>query len=195
MNVRRRFETEIQGEKISIETIEGLFSPEHIDYGTRAMLSIAEFEKGMRVMDLGCGCGVVGILAAKKCGEENVVMADIDPRAVEIARKNAQANGVGGVQCVVSDGFESVNAAGFDLILSNPPYQTDFAVAKKFIEKGFNRLKVGGRMMMVTKRMDWYRNKLRAIFGGVRVFPIDGYFVFVSEKRSTQYANTKRKTM
>ena len=94
MNVRRRFETEIQGEKISIETIEGLFSPEHIDYGTRAMLSIAEFEKGMRVMDLGCGCGVVGILAAKKCGEENVVMADIDPRAVEIARKNAQANGV-----------------------------------------------------------------------------------------------------
>lgn len=189
--MKRKF----RARKISIETIEGLFSPEHIDYGTRAMLSIAEFEKGMRVMDLGCGCGVVGILAAKKCGEENVVMADIDPRAVEIARKNAQANGVGGVQCVVSDGFESVNAAGFDLILSNPPYQTDFAVAKKFIEKGFNRLKVGGRMMMVTKRLDWYRNKLRAIFGGVRVFPIDGYFVFVSEKRSTQYANTKRKTM
>ena len=65
-------------------------------------------------------------------------------------------------------------------------------MAKKFIEKGFNRLRVGGRMLMVTKRRDWYLNKLRAIFGGVRVREIDGYFVFVAEKRGTQYAQKRR---
>lgn len=156
------------------------------------MLSTLTLQPGMRVMDLGCGCGIVGIVAAKKCGAENVVMSDVDPNAVETAKKNADANGAGGVKVVVSDGFDSVDEAGFDLILSNPPYQTDFAVAKKFIEKGFNRLKIGGKMVMVTKRLDWYRNKLKAIFGGVRVQEIDGYYVFTAERRSLRYANAKK---
>lgn len=82
------------------------------------------------------------------------------------------------------DGFDAVDAAGFDLILVNPPYQSDFAVAKRFIEKGFNRLKLGGRMAVVVKRGTWYRNKMRAVFGGVRDFEVDGYHVLVSERRS-----------
>ena len=182
-------EIEIMGERLRLETAPGLFSPDHVDRGTLAMLSVAPFAPGLRVMDLGCGCGVVGILAAKKCGDENVVMSDFDPMAVAVARKNANANGAGGARCVVSDGFADVDEAGFDLILSNPPYQSDFAVAKRFIEKGFNRLKIGGRMLMVTKRLAWYRNKLRAIFGGVRVREIDGYYVFEAEKRRPEYAS------
>lgn len=181
----------VLGEALILETQKGLFSPEHADRGTLAMLSAVDFQPGMRVMDLGCGCGIVGILAAKKCGEENVVMSDVDPNAVQTAKKNAEANGVGGVKTVLSNGFDSVDEAGFDLILSNPPYQTDFAVAKKFIEKGFNRLKIGGRMVMVTKRLDWYRNKLRSIFGGVKVQQIDGYYVFTAERRSLKYADKK----
>lgn len=187
--MNRIITAEVLGETLTLETQPGLFSPEHVDYGTLAMLSIAHFEPDMKVLDLGCGCGVVGITAAKKCGPENVLMADVDPEAVKTAQKNAAANGVPGVKAVCSDGFRSIDDAGFDLILSNPPYQTDFAVAKHFIEKGFNRLKVGGRMMMVTKRLDWYRNKLKAIFGGVRVSEIDGYYVFEAEKRSPRYAN------
>lgn len=181
----------ILGEQISLETQKGLFSPEHADRGTLAMLSTIDFQPGMRVMDLGCGCGIVGILAAKKCGAENVVMSDVDPNAVEMAKKNAEANGVGGVKAVLSNGFDNVDEAGFDLILSNPPYQTDFAVAKRFIEKGFNRLKLSGRMVMVTKRLDWYRNKLKGVFGGVKVQEIDGYYVFTAERRSMRYANKK----
>ena len=180
---------EVLGEALVLRTAPGLFSPGRVDRGTLAMLSAAGFEPGMKVLDLGCGCGVVGITAAKKCGAENVLMADVDPDAVKTALKNAAANGVPELRGVCSDGFNAIEDAGFDLILSNPPYQTDFAVAKKFIEKGFNRLKVGGKMLMVTKRLEWYRNKLKAIFGGVRVREIDGYFVFEAEKRSPRYAN------
>ena len=43
--------------------------------------------------------------------------------------------------------------------------------------------RVGGRLYMVTKRRDWYENRLRATFGGVRVTEAGGYFVFVAEKR------------
>ena len=188
----RLLEAEVLGQRVFLETRKGLFSPEHADRGTMAMLSTVDFQPGMRVMDLGCGCGIVGIAAAKKCGAENIVMSDLDPNAVDAARENAERNGVGGVKIVVSDGFDAVEEAGFDMILSNPPYQTDFAVAKKFIEKGFNRLRVGGRMVMVTKRLDWYRNKLKAIFGGVRVQEIDGYYVFTAEKRSMSYAKKKK---
>ena len=185
----RLLQAEILGQQVSLETRRGLFSPEHIDRGTLAMLSHVQIAPGMRIMDLGCGCGVVGIVAAKIAGEENVFMSDADPMAVETARRNAERNGVGGVQVCVSDGFQSVDASGFDLILSNPPYQTDFSVAKGFIEKGFNRLKIGGRLYMVTKRREWYKNKMISVFGGVEIHETDGYFVFVSERRSLQYAN------
>ena len=184
-------EAELQGEALTLETRPGLFSPGRLDRGTLAMLSIVDFAPGLRVLDLGCGCGVVGILAAKKCGAENVVLADIDPEAVAVARLNARRNGVSDVTCVVSDGLTRVDQTDFDLILSNPPYQSDFAVAKRFIEKGFNRLKIGGRMLMVTKRLKWYKNRLSAIFGGVKVREIDGYFVFEAEKRRMTYANTR----
>ena len=180
---------EILGRQLVLETDSRLFSPAHADRGTLAMLSCARLEPGMRVMDLGCGCGLVGILAAQVCGEANVILSDIDPVAVAVARRNAARNGVPGVEVVESDGFRNVDASGFDLILSNPPYQSDFSVAKGFIEKGFNRLKPGGRLMMVTKRREWYRNKLVHIFGGVRIHEIDGYYVFEAERRTARYAS------
>lgn len=182
-------QTEIMGQSLALETRKGLFSPGHIDRGTLAMLSHVNFVSGMRIMDLGCGCGVVGIVAAKIAGEENVFMSDADPEAVEAARRNAERNGVGGVRVCLSDGFRDVDASGFDLILSNPPYQTDFSVAKGFIEKGFNRLKIGGKLYMVTKRREWYKNKIVSVFGGVEIRETDGYFVFIAERRSLQYAN------
>ena len=182
-------QVEILGQQVSLETRPGLFSPEHVDRGTLAMLSHVKIASGMRIMDLGCGCGVVGIVAAKIAGEENVFMSDADPMAVATARRNAERNGVSGVHICVSDGFQSVDASGFDLILSNPPYQTDFSVAKGFIEKGFNRLKIGGKLYMVTKRRAWYKNKMVSVFGGVEIRETDGYYVFIAERRSLQYAN------
>ena len=179
---------EYEGHRVTLETRAGLFSPEHIDRGTLAMLSHTEMKSGMRIMDLGCGYGVVGILAAKIVGEENVFMSDADPLAVEAARANAVRNGVGGVHLYLSNAFDSVDAGEFDLILSNPPYQTDFSVAKGFIEKGFNRLKIGGRLYMVTKRRQWYKNKLISVFGGVEIRETDGYFVFIAQRRSQSYA-------
>jgi 16S rRNA (guanine1207-N2)-methyltransferase len=43
----------------------------------------------------------------------------------------------------------------------------------------------------VTKRRDWYKNKLISIFGGTAIHKIDGYYVFIAEKRSTSFASKK----
>lgn len=177
---------------VTIKQSADLFSPLHADRGTLAMLSLIRPQEGMKALDLGCGCGIVGIYLSKIIGGENVWMCDIDEKAVAASKVNAAENGV----CptvVQSDGLSAVTESGFDLILTNPPYQSDFAVAKSFIEKGFNRLKVGGTMYVVVKRRAWYENKLRAIFGGCRVHEKDGYFVFEANKRTPFYANKEKK--
>ncbi len=173
----------IDGIELNIDTDESCFSPRCADKGTLAMLSVANVKSGDRVIDLGCGCGIVGIWAAKITAPENVYMTDVDEVSVSYAKQNALANGVSDINIVCGNAYEAIDSAGFDIILSNPPYHTDFSVAKTFIEKGFNRLKVGGRMLMVTKRLDWYKNKLSKVFGGCRVREIDGYYVFEAEKR------------
>lgn len=178
--------TQIKGISLEIETYPELFSPSAIDIGTLAMLNETGFQQGDRVLDLGCGCGVVGILAAKLIGAENVTMCDISEKAVMVSRLNAERNGVGGVEVYQSDGLRDLPEREFTLILSNPPYHTDFSVAKRFIEDGFKRLELGGRMVMVTKRLDWYKNRLTAVFGGVKVIERDGYFVFIAEKRAAR---------
>ena len=180
----------INNVQVSALYTEGLFSPGNFDRGTRAMLEAYPVQPGERVLDLGCGAGWVGIYAALITGSENVVMSDIDENAVKAAEENAALNGVC-PKIVHSDGFHHLTDTAFTKIYSNPPYQSDFAVAKHFIEKGFNRLIVGGRLIMVTKRRAWYENKLRAIFGGCLVMERDGYFVFSAIKRSPSYANRK----
>ena len=177
-----------KGIDLELETSPGLFSAGGVDAGTRAMLDQVTLRPDDRILDLGCGYGVVGILAARLIGSDRVVMIDVDPEALELAERNALRNGVPGVKLVESDGFRGLDETGFTKILLNPPYHTDFAVPKEFIHKGFNRLQLGGEMFLVTKRRTWYENKLRAIFGGAVVREVDGYFVMIAEKRRPRYA-------
>ncbi|MBQ1257129.1 MAG: methyltransferase [Clostridia bacterium] len=182
----------INGVCLRMNTSNELFSPAGLDMGTRAMLETRPAEAGEKVLDLGCGAGWVGIYASKIVGQENVVMCDVSENAVQFSEQNALLNGVS-PRIVLSDGFMGLDDTGFSVIYSNPPYQTDFKVAKHFIEKGFNRLIIGGKMVMVVKRRAWYENKLRAIFGGCRIVEKYGYFVFIAEKRSMSYAGKAKK--
>lgn len=172
--------------ELSFETDKTVFSPAGADKGTLAMLSALDFSPADKLLDLGCGYGIVGIYAAKIIGDMSVTMSDVLDKCIELSKRNAAANGVGAIKVIKSKGFENISDHDFTLILSNPPYHTDFSVPKHFIEKGFNRLKTGGKMYMVTKRREWYKNKFITVFGGVKITEIDGYYVFCSEKRRVQ---------
>ncbi len=185
--------TKIKGIDFVFETNDRVFSPKDIDLGTLSMLSVVDFQQTDKVLDLGCGYGVVGILAAKIVGEDNVVMIDIDEDAIKLSKKNACLNNVSGIKILKSNGFANLDEKDFTLILSNPPYHADFSVAKMFIEKGFNRLCIGGKMYMVTKRKKWYKNKLIAIFSGVKIWELNGYFVFMSIKKTSTYAKSGKR--
>ena len=81
-----------------------------------------DIEEDERVLDMGTGCGILGILAAKKARE--VVAVDVNPYAVRCAKQNAQLNGVWGKMVLVQgDLFTCLNEeAAFDVILFNAPY-------------------------------------------------------------------------
>lgn len=179
----KMIKTDINGVPLVLQSAPQLFSPAHPDAGTMAMLSIAEIKPEDKVLDLGCGYGLVGIYAAKIVGESRVVLCDIDPLAIDIARRNALVNDLPNLQVVQSDAFAQITDDDFTLVLCNPPYHVDFAVPKRIIEEAFVHLAIGGRLAMVVKRRTWYENKMRAIFGGVRVINKDGYLVMIAEKR------------
>ncbi len=185
--------TRIKDVDMVFETAPSIFSPNSIDNGTLAMLSVIDFLPSDKVLDLGCGYGIVGILAGKLIGEENVIMCDVSEQAIEYATMNLRMNNVPNIRIRLSDGYKNVGERDFTLILSNPPYHADFSVAKHFIEVGFKKLAIGGKLIMVTKRLDWYKNKLTSVFGGVKVHEINGYYVFVAEKRN-QAIKEKEKT-
>lgn len=186
-------ECTINGINLKMHTEMSLFSPSSIDKGTLTMLSKVNFEPGQKILDLGCGYGVIGIYAAHFSGAENVTMVDINPLAVKVAKENAARNGLGAITILQSDGFHNRIEQDFDLILSNPPYHANFDVPKNFIEGGLRHLKYGGRMVMVTKRYQWYKNKLEAVFGGVKVIEENGYYIFISEKRAVHKTKKREK--
>lgn len=182
--------TNIFEESLRFHTSDNVFSPSSIDRGTLAMLSTVTPTQEDKVLDLGCGYGIVGISIARAFNPALMILCDISEEAVALAKENALLNELPDLDVRLSNGFENISESDFTLILSNPPYHTDFSVAKHFIEMSYKRLAIGGRLVMVTKRLDWYKNKLTSVFGGVRVQEIDGYYVFTAEKR----VRTKRPT-
>jgi len=80
-----------------------------------------EFRSGERVLELGTGCGLLSILAAK--AGARVVATDINPVALECARENAVEHGVAGsIDFRLGDLFDPVRGESFDLLVFNPPY-------------------------------------------------------------------------
>ena len=183
-----RIQALIRGVNLAFATAPSLFSPKAPDQGSLLLLSLVNFNHSDKILDLGCGYGLMGIYAAKQVRPENVYLIDNDPVAVKFAAQNAETNDVTALHLACSDGFHDFREVGFTKILCNPPYHTDFSVAKHFIEKGFNRLALGGALWLVTKRDKWYRNKLTSVFGGVRVSAQNSYFVFNAIKKTGSFA-------
>jgi 16S rRNA (guanine1207-N2)-methyltransferase len=178
---------DLWGNVLEFQTHQSAFSPKYADPGTLAMLSAVDPAACVEgtVLDLGCGYGLVGIAMAKVIGDGRVVMIDNDPQAVALSKTNAARNGVGGIRILCGDALSPLaDDETFSLILCNPPYHEDFGVPKRFIEQSFRHLRMGGALVMVVKRLTWYRNKLHSIFGAVTVRGINDYHVLTAEKRT-----------
>lgn len=175
-----RVAVDVCGQKFTLSALPGNFSPQGLDKGSRVLLEQAKIPAGGRVLDLACGYGVIGIVAAK-LGAGQVVYLDDCRIALAAASKNIQGEGLAGQ--LVHSHHPYAAPGKFDCILCNPPYHSDYALAKQFIEFAARRLHDGGWLYLVVKRPNWYTNKLRAVFGGCQTVAAEGYWLLAAQLR------------
>src|SRR5947208_11957565 len=113
-------------------------------------------EPGRRVLDLGCGCGAVGVTAALRASDVRVDAIDSNPRAIESTLWAAERNSAAKVTAALDCDGRTIAPAAYDLVLANPPYYSNFRIARLFVEIAAKALKSGGTLLLVTKTPRWY---------------------------------------
>ena len=137
------------GNDLRFTTDAGVFSRDGLDRGTEVLLNALPEPHG-RVLDLGCGWGAVGVALGKKYPGLEIVMTDINARAVDLARRNLAQNGVRAT-VVQGDGFEAVTGS-FDLIITNPPIRAGKAVIYGLFDRARDFLAPGGSLYVVIRK-------------------------------------------
>ncbi|CAM5303869.1 Ribosomal RNA large subunit methyltransferase G OS=Streptomyces violarus OX=67380 GN=rlmG PE=3 SV=1 [Streptomyces violarus] len=161
----------------------GVFCADRLDIGTRFFLEhLPGGGGGRRVVDLGCGNGVVGTAVALADPAAEVLFVDESFQAVASAEATYKANGVPGhAEFRVGDGLAGVPADSVDLVLNNPPFHshqaTTDATAWRMFTGARRALRPGGELWVIGNRHLGYHVKLRKLFGNSRLVASDPKFV------------------
>ena len=162
----------VSGRTLRFKTRPGLFSHQRIDTGTGLLLSHINIRKGDRVLDVGCGYGAIGIVAAARKAE--VELVDSDSRAVEITRRNFRSNQLSGL-VFLTDQLDEFPDESFDTVLSNPPTHGGSDTLRALFSSMVRVIKPGGRVFIVLREKLNYEKWLREIATIDRVTVKAGY--------------------
>ena len=163
-----------------------VFSRENLDIGTRFFLQhIPMSDKYKTIIDLGCGNGVVGLIAAEKNPQAKIVFVDSSFMAIESAREtflNSSLN-IERASFQANDCLTDIEENSADLILNNPPFHQDNAigdeVAWKMFQQSKNILKKNAELFVIGNRHLAYHIKLKKIFGNCEVIATNKKFVIL----------------
>ncbi|MBU6536669.1 methyltransferase [Streptomyces sp. NPDC057245] len=166
----------------------GVFCADRLDIGTRLFLGHLPGVGARRVVDLGCGNGVVGTAVALADPGADVLFTDESFQAVASARATYRANGAAGkAEFRVGDGLAGVPDASVDLVLNNPPFHshraTTDATAWRMFTGARRVLRPGGELWVVGNRHLGYHVKLRRLFGNSRLVAGNPKFVVLKAVR------------
>ena len=186
------------GEKLMFTSYPGCFCHRRLDEGGLALAEVVSREvlnteaqrhreEGLRILDMGCGCGLVGFLIANRISSlfpfpSSLVLVDSHSRAVEAATENAAKFGVP-AEVILSDSGTPERMDGtFDVFVGNPPYYSDYRIAEVFLETAKRALKPGGVCYTVVKNAAGLKPVQEKFFPSVAVIARRGYSVLKSVK-------------
>ena len=174
---------ELLGQKMTFLTDAGVFSKKMVDFGSQLLLKCLEVNQGETVLDVGCGYGPLGLSLAKAYGVQ-ATMVDINNRALDLARQNAERNKVEAT-IFQSNIYEQVEGQ-FDHIISNPPIRAGKKVVHEIIEKSKDFLEIGGDLTIVIQKKQGApsaKSKMEDVFGNCEILKKDkGYYILRSVK-------------
>ena len=150
----RQWKFPLLGHTFTFETDAGVFSKSEVDFGSRVLIDTFEIPKVEGViLDVGCGYGPIGLSIAKVNPEREVLMMDINTRAIGLSQKNAQLNGVQNVRVFESDGLSAVEAGTqAAAILTNPPIRAGKETIFRFYDQAYELLVENGELWVVIQK-------------------------------------------
>lgn len=177
-------------EPLTFTSFPGCFCHRRQDEGGLALAEVASkqlterAEQGgeINLLDMGCGCGLVGLLIARAVKGVHLVGVDSHSRAIEAANLNAQNQGVAAEMILSDNGTPARMDGTFDVFVGNPPYYSDYRIAEVFLDTAKRALKPGGVCYTVCKNAAGLEPVQRRYFPDVEVIKRRGYAVLKSSK-------------
>lgn len=176
---------DFQGKHLTYTTDHGVFSRQRLDFGSRVLMDSVDIGDARSMLDVGCGYGTMGI--ALKSVHENlqVLMTDVNKRAISLAKENIKCNNLEGIDVIESDVYENVHDR-YDLVISNPPIRAGKKVVSAIISGSYDHLNKGGRLVIVIQKKQGApsaKKLMEEIFGNATVIKKDkGYYILQSYK-------------
>jgi 16S rRNA (guanine1207-N2)-methyltransferase len=165
-------------EGMTVKTLPGVFSRDGLDTGSKLLLSTLTPHTKGKVLDVGCGAGVLAISLASHSPKVRLTLCDVSAPAVEASRATLAANGIEG-EVIASNVYSEINGR-FDMIISNPPFhdgmQTSLDAAHQLIRGAARHLNMGGELRIVANAFLAYPNVLDEVFGSHEVIAQTGRF-------------------
>lgn len=179
------------GDKLMFTSYPGCFCHRRLDEGGLALAEVISRDltsstfphsSSLKLLDMGCGCGLVGFLVKSVVKDISLVMVDSHSRAVEAANVNS-ANFNMPAEVILADGGTPARMDGtFDVFAGNPPYYSDYRIAEVFLETAKRALKPGGVCYTVVKNDAGLRPVQERYFPEVEVIRRRGYCVLKSHR-------------
>lgn len=186
---RRRpaaFVAKVRGHAFTVHGDAGVFSRGELDRGTEVLADALELGSCEFVLDLGCGTGILGMLAARLSEGGHVILTDANARAVALAKKNLAANRVANAEVRSGDLYGPVKDLAFDHIVCNPPLRAGRRVVDRIIAEAPRHLHEGGSLWLVARTRqgaEAIRDRMADAFGNAEVVKRgSGYKVLRSVK-------------
>ncbi|HHX37259.1 MAG TPA: class I SAM-dependent methyltransferase [Clostridiaceae bacterium] len=172
----RSFYFDMEGRTFDFLTDRGVFSKDGLDVGSELLLRTAiadmrEDEPGERLLDLGCGYGVLGLVLKRVFPRFDLTMVDINERALDLSRQNAERNKVRYATILTSDGFSGLADEMYDVIVTNPPIRAGKSTVYRFFDEAKDHLRPGGRLYVVIGKKQGApsaERHLQAVYGQCR---------------------------
>jgi len=178
--------TYLRGKPFEFLTASGIFSKSRIDLGTRLLIECMVLPEKGHVLDIGCGYGPVGIAAAVFNPRLHVVLADVNSRAVWLAKQNVEKNRVGNAEVKRGNLYEPVQELLFDCVLSNPPVSAGLKTVRAIICEAPKHMQSKATFQMVIRSKVGGRrfcSFFQEAFGNVEVSAREsGYRILMSQK-------------
>lgn len=161
----------------------GVFSKDRVDFGTNLLINNM-IVCGNDVLDIGCGYGIVGIAVASSESKYNVVMSDVNERAINLAYNNAKLNKLNNCKVVCSNAYENLGA--FDTIISNPPIRAGKNVVYEIVLGAIHHLNEGGIINVVIQKKQGALSlleKMKEVYSKTDIiYKEKGYYIICSQK-------------